>query len=36
MLEYKKKAEDLLNSIPTESSTEYLKALIDYVIERKK
>ncbi|MFT4599316.1 MAG: octaprenyl-diphosphate synthase, partial [Arenicella sp.] len=36
MLEYKKKAEDLLNSIRTESSTEYLKALIDYVIERKK
>ena len=36
MLEYKKKAEDFLNSIPTESSTEYLKALIDYVIERKK
>ncbi|MEJ6786708.1 MAG: polyprenyl synthetase family protein [Bacteroidota bacterium] len=36
MLEYKKKAEDLLNSITTESSTEYLKALIDYVIERKK
>jgi len=36
MLEYKKKAEDLLNSMPTESSTEYLKALIDYVIERKK
>ena len=36
MLEYKKKAEYLLNSIPTESSTEYLKALIDYVIERKK
>jgi octaprenyl-diphosphate synthase len=36
MLEYKKKAEDLLNSIPTGSSTEYLKALIDYVIERKK
>jgi octaprenyl-diphosphate synthase len=36
MMEYKSKAQILLNNIKTESSTEYLNALIDYVIERKK
>lgn len=36
MMEYKSKAQKLLNNIKTESSTEYLNALIDYVIERKK
>ena len=33
---YKAKAESVLNSITTISSTEYLQALVDYVIERKK
>ena len=36
MMEYKSKAQVLLNNIKTESSTAYLNALIDYVIERKK
>jgi octaprenyl-diphosphate synthase len=36
MLRYKTKAEKLLTDIPTKSSTEYLQALVDYVIERKK
>lgn len=36
MMEYKAKAQKLLNNIKTESSIEYLNALIDYVIERKK
>ncbi|PCJ66935.1 MAG: polyprenyl synthetase [Bacteroidetes bacterium] len=36
MIEYKIKAENILESIPTESSTAYLIALIDYVIDRKK
>ncbi len=36
MLDYKKKAENILESVTTASSTEYLKALVDYVIERKK
>lgn len=36
MMEYKAHAEELLKNIPTESSTDYLQTLIDYVIERKK
>lgn len=36
MLDYKQRAEQLLNKLPTQSSTEYLQALIDFVIERKK
>jgi octaprenyl-diphosphate synthase len=36
MMEYKTKAENILNSLQTESSTEYILALISYVIERKK
>ena len=36
MMEYKEKSEKLLSSIPTQSSTEYLSTLINYVIERKK
>jgi octaprenyl-diphosphate synthase len=36
MLDYKKKAENILENVTTASSTEYLKALVDYVIERKK
>lgn len=36
MMEYKVKAEQLLANIPTQSSTDYLQTLIDYVIERKK
>ncbi|MGB0849771.1 MAG: polyprenyl synthetase family protein [Bacteroidia bacterium] len=36
MMEYKARAEALLKTIPTESSTDYLQTLIDYVIERKK
>ena len=36
MMEYKKKAEELLANIPTHASTDYLHTLIDYVIERKK
>jgi len=36
MMEYKVKAEEILHSIETTSSIEYLQALIDYVINRKK
>ena len=36
MLEYQAKGQSLLNNLETKSSTEYLNALIDYVIERKK
>ena len=36
MLEYKQMAEKLLDEIPTIASTEYLKTLVDYVIDRKK
>lgn len=36
MLDYKKNAETLLHSLPQSNSTEYLQALIDFVIERKK
>ncbi len=36
MMEYKSSAEQLLHAIPTNSSTDYLQTLIDFVIERKK
>lgn len=36
MFEYKKKSEDILATIPTQSSKEYLLALFNFVIERKK
>ncbi len=36
MLEYKKISEEILYSIPTQYSTEYLAALINFVIERKR
>ncbi len=36
MLEYKQKAESILNNIQSESSVEYISALITYVIDRKK
>jgi octaprenyl-diphosphate synthase len=36
MLEYKKISEEILYSIPTQHSTEYLAALIKFVIERKR
>ncbi|MBT8327378.1 MAG: polyprenyl synthetase family protein [Bacteroidia bacterium] len=36
MLEFKKKAESILNNIETQSSIEYISALIKYVIDRKK
>ncbi len=36
MMSYKERAEVLLNQIPTQFSTEYIEALINYVIERKK
>ncbi len=36
MLEYKKISEEILYSIPTQHSTEYLAALINFVIERKR
>jgi octaprenyl-diphosphate synthase len=36
MMEYKVKAENILNSIETTSPIVYLQALIDYVINRKK
>ena len=36
MLEYKEKAESILKNIESQSSVEYILALITYVIERKK
>lgn len=36
MMEYKNEALKLLTNIPTTNSTEYIKALVEYVIERKK
>ena len=36
MLEYKKKAEVLLHNLPDTNITDYLQALIDFVIDRKK
>ena len=36
MIEYKIKAENILNNLKTDSSPEYILALISYVIERKK
>ena len=36
MVEYKEKAESILHNIESESSVEYILALISYVIDRKK
>lgn len=36
MLQYKKEAEAVLHQLPSTNSTDYLQALIDFVIDRKK